>query len=118
MVVKLLTLTILLAMLVNKSEPRYHSKHTIVPTSEEINNTTKHSTSPVQYNFETNSLAYFNSSINTVKRVINVLPTPTQILNYGKQTLIGIPAEIAYNTKRYLCKVDLNYILHPVIITN
>lgn len=92
-------------ILVNKSEARSHSKHTIVPLSEEVNDATNHSTSPVQYDFETNSLAYFNSSINTVKRVINVLPTPTQILNYGKQTLIGIPAEIAYNTKRFLCKI-------------
>lgn len=114
MIVKLLVLSILVTLVTN-SVGRSYSKHTTVPLSEVVNDATNHSTSPVQYNFETSSLGYLNTSISTVKRVISVLPTPTQVLNYGKQTLIGIPADIVYNTKRFICKVDLNYIK---IITN
>lgn len=103
MAVKLFVVKVFVTLiLVNISEGRSpHSKHTLVHSSEELNDL-KNQSAKIS---ETNSLnEYVNSTVSTVKRVINALPSPKEILHYGKQALIGVPAEIASNTKRYLCK--------------
>lgn len=63
----------------------------------------------VATNTETTSLSeYVSSGVSTVKRMINALPSPNQILHYGKQALIGVPGELAYDAKRFLCESELH----------
>lgn len=80
------------------------SPHPSVHLSGERNNVKNQSVVPIPV-FERNNLnGYLNSTLNTVKRVINALPRPKQMLHYGKQVLIGVPEEVASNTKRFLCE--------------
>ncbi len=93
---------VIIAFLNNSDGRSPHSKHTTLNSSDEITDLRNQSVVPIS---EINSTTgYIDSSINSVRRVINTLPSPTQILHYGKQALIGVPEEIASSAKRFLCK--------------
>lgn len=104
-ILKVFVTIILLNIVEGRSS--YHSKHTLDHSSDDVTSMRNQSTVSVT---ETNSISkYLNSSINAVKRVINALPSPKQIFHYGKQALIGVPEEIASDTKRFLCKSRPHY---------
>lgn len=108
MAVKLIIIVVVVSIIpLESSEGKsFHSKRTFVHSSDEINDMRNTSTAPIT---ELNSFnEYLNSTINTAKRVINALPSPKQILHYGKQALIGVPEEIVSDAKRFLCKSYLN----------
>lgn len=85
-----------------------HPKHTpvhnsMVDTSNELNH--NEVSTEVNSVHQTKSVAgYLSTGVNAVQRMVNKLPSPTQVLNYGKQVLIGVPEEIATKTKLFLCK--------------
>ncbi|XP_037048595.1 phospholipase A1-like, partial [Bradysia coprophila] len=84
--------------------------------SDEINEIGNRSAVPTS---QTASLSeYVSSGVSTVKRMIDALPSPYQVIHYGKQALIGVPEEMASEARRFLCSkvVKLNDIVkeyHP-----
>lgn len=95
---------LLFLIFVNLSEGRVkHSRHAASDEINEIGNRSE----PIS---ETATLSeYVSSGVSTVKRMIDALPSPYQVLHYGKQALIGVPEEMASETKRFLCESAVYY---------
>ncbi|KAG4075507.1 hypothetical protein HA402_003332 [Bradysia odoriphaga] len=73
----------------------------------EINETGNRSAVPTS---ESASLSeYVSSGVSTVKRMIDALPSPYQVIHYGKQALIGVPEEMVSGAKRFLCESPVHF---------